>query len=436
MPPQPISCGTLAPARPLRVAYFTDSYAEMNGLARTSRELVAFAERHGLPLLCIMPGERTQLRSLVLPGDLRQNLSPQLRLTLHRSSTSIPVDAQVSMDPLLGRHVLKVRHALRRFKPDVIHVSGPGDIGSLGALFALHYGVPLVASWHHNLHELAAQRLQMLLQFFLQYLPLPQVNKEHVDLVTSLTERGALETISLFYRLTKALFAPNPELREMLADHTGRPVHLMPRGVDTELFHPRRRLRQDGGLVIGYSGRLQPEKNIRLLLQLQSALANHSFRFHVIGDGMQRAWLQRRLRRSVFHPELPDAALAQAYANMDLMVNPSLTDTFGTATQEAMACGTPAVVMNQGGPQFLIESGVNGFVAKSEAHFVRLVRELVEHPDRLVAMRPAAHASAVRFDWEHVLSHVWRVYESVAEPNGQDATLSSRWGGGRLGAVS
>jgi phosphatidylinositol alpha 1,6-mannosyltransferase len=387
-------------ARPsIRVAYFTDSFDEVNGLARTSREMSAFTRRNGLPMLLVRPGETTRSWS---DGN-------QMHVELHRAATSIPVDGELSFDPLLPRHLLRLRTALRRFRPDVIHVTGPGDIGLMGAYLSFYYGIPLVASWHNNLHELAARRLHLLLDHpVFSLLP-----RAYAEFITSLTERGALESVTLFYKLARRLFAPNPDLVRFLADHTGKPVHLMPRAVDTRLFHPNRRLRQDGAFTLGFAGRLQPEKNVRLLAQVQRALPPGNHRFLILGEGFERTWLKRRLRRAEFLEFLDGEQLASAYANMDLFLNPSLTDTYGTSVHEALASGVPAVVMNQGGPQHLISSGRNGFVCQSEAHFVRQVADVLANPLQLQRMRLEARESACLVSWDQVFDDVYQVYEAA-----------------------
>jgi phosphatidylinositol alpha 1,6-mannosyltransferase len=375
--------------QPVRVAYFADSFHEVNGMARTSRELDAFARRSGQPFLCVRAGKITRL---VQEG-------PYYSLDLRRSATaSIPVESGLAFDPLLGRHLLRVRNTLRRFRPDLIHVTGPGDIGLMGVYFAFHYQIPLAASWHNNLHELASHRIHTILEHPLfSFLP-----KAYAEFLTLLTEKSALEGFALLYSFANALFAPNPELVSMLASRTGKPVHLMPRGVDTGLFHPAKRFRQDGAFILGYSGRLQPEKNVRLLADLQKNLPSGKCKFLIVGDGFERAWLTRRLRRAEFTGFLDGEALARAYANMDLFVYPSCTDAYGTAVQEALA-----------GPRYLIESGENGFVAGSDAHFIRRVVEVVNNPGRLPALRQKARESAAVSSWDRVCQDVWQVYSSL-----------------------
>src|SRR5208283_705898 len=122
------------------------------------------------------------------------------------------------------RHRRRVVEALREFRPDLVHVTGPGHLGLLGALAAHDLGVPLVASWHTNVHEFGARRLSKMLRRW------PSGIR---DGLPPLAERKSLDLILSFYRRARMLFAPNPELVHMLETRTGHDAHLMVRGVDT-----------------------------------------------------------------------------------------------------------------------------------------------------------------------------------------------------------
>src|SRR5262249_18629056 len=155
-----------------------------------------------------------------------------------------------------------------------------------------------------------------------------------------------------FYRLPDIVLAPNLELVEFLRQHTGKPTFLMRRGVDTTLFSPTKRDVRDGTFRFGFVGRLSIEKNVRLLARLEEALLGSGrthFRFLIVGDGRERSWLERQMRWAEFTGTLHGESLARAYANMDLLVFPSETDTFGNVVQEALASGTPALVSSYGG---------------------------------------------------------------------------------------
>src|SRR5688572_30552862 len=216
-----------------RVAFFPDSFVEVNGVAHTSRQLAALAERRNLPMLCIHGGGRTER---IVEGGVT-------RLSLQRGRFGFGLDADFRYDIFFWRHAERVIQAAREFKANVVHITGPNDTGQLGAYVAHRLRLPLVISWHTNLHEYAARRFNKLAA------PLPKAWR---DRLANLAERQSLRAALRFYRLGRALLAPNEELRDMLARETGRPTHLMRRGVDTSLFSPAKRLREDGSFLIGY----------------------------------------------------------------------------------------------------------------------------------------------------------------------------------------
>ena len=209
-----------------RVAYFPDSYHEINGVAHTSRNFVAYAERHELPFLCVRAGVRAQAFEQV--GKLRT-------LELKRSRGSVRMEKDLEFDTIFWRHEQAIRDTLERFRPDVIHITGPSELGMFGAYFAWELGVPLVASWHTNVHEYAARRMGWLTG---------KLSASQGAAIEQGVEGGALWTASQFYKLAKVLFAPNDELCRMLEKMTGRPCFLMQRGVDTEWFSPAHRTRR------------------------------------------------------------------------------------------------------------------------------------------------------------------------------------------------
>jgi phosphatidylinositol alpha 1,6-mannosyltransferase len=364
---------------PPRVAFFTDCFHEVNGVALTSRQLDGFARRRGLPFFSLHVGPETKV---VTEGAVTT-------MELKRSPLSIGLDAGMYFDVLGLRHMRRVRRALKAFAPDLIHITGPGDCGLLGALLAWRMNIPLVASWHTDLHKFGARRLE----------------KFHRGLAAA-SEPWMLAMLTRFYGFARVLLAPNPELIEMLAARTGRPAFLMQRGVDTELYSPAKRDRRDDVFTIGYVGRLSPEKNVRMLAKLQRP----DVRFLIVGQGSQREWLENNLSDAEFTGVLKGEALARAYANMDVFAFPSDTDTFGNVVLESLASGLPAIVTDGGGPKFLIEEGVTGFVARDEAGFVRAIDRLTANRDLQTAMSRAARQYAVGISWDAVFEKVYGAY--------------------------
>jgi phosphatidylinositol alpha 1,6-mannosyltransferase len=378
-----------------RVAFFTDSFNEVNGVALTSREFVRFARRRGLPMFSVHAGPE---KGVVQEGSVTT-------FEFQRGPVRWNLEHDLAIDFLFLRYRRRLRKALEEFQPDLVHITGPSDSGILGAVLAREIGVPLVASWHTNLHEFGARRLSQMLGF------LPARARASA---AQWFEATSLDRCMWFYRLAKLVFAPNAELVDMLAQRTGRPAFLMSRGIDTELFSPARRTRLDQDFVIGYVGRLSPEKNVRLLAEIEQSLIQagmSNYRFLIVGQGSEHSWLSRVMQRATLPGILRGEDLARAYASMDAFVFPSSTDTFGNVVLEAMASGVPAIVTREGGPKYLVSPGANGEIAGNAEEFARAAVEWSSHPERLATMRITARASAEHFSWDAVWEEVYRRYE-------------------------
>jgi phosphatidylinositol alpha 1,6-mannosyltransferase len=395
-----------------RVAYFPDSFHEVNGVAHTSRHFEAFARRRNLPFLCVRAGARTQ--KLIEEGNV-------WTLELPRGLLSFALEKDLRLDPVFLRHIPRIGEVLDRFQPDLIHITGPSDLGFLGAWMANNLGLPLAASWHTNVHEYAARRSE----WFLRLLP-----KGKSVSTGQKIEDLALAAAARFYSVAQVLYAPNPDLCSLLERVTGRPCFLMPRGVDAELFHPRKRNRSPGDRdqVLGFVGRLSIEKNVALLAQVQRQLeemGHKSFRFLIIGHGGEQAWLRERLPRAEFPGVLRGEALAAGYANMDLFVFPSHTDTFGNVVLEALASGVPAIVTPDGGPRMIIRDGETGRIAPDEG-FATAVASVLADPARHARMRTAARAYALTASWDSVFEGVYSGYETILRASGEATATTKR----------
>ena len=387
--------------RPPRVAYFPDSFHEVNGVAHTSRNFVAFAQRRDLPFLCVRAsGAKPRKYLLENDGNLQT-------LELPRSRVSVKMEKDLFFDPLFFRYANLISRTLRAFRPDVIHITGPSELGIFGAYFAWKLGIPLAASWHTNVHEYAARRLAWLTARLH-----PQIDRT--------IESSALNATARFYGLAKVLFAPNDELCRMLEAATHRPCHLMQRGVDTVLFSPAHRTRpaEDSTLVLGFVGRLSVEKNVALLPVIArelAALTQRPIRFLIIGQGAEEQALKAALPNADFAGVLRGQELASAYANMDLLVFPSHTDTFGNVVLEALASGVPAIVTPDGGPKYIVRDGETGHIVDDQG-FAQAIASLGNDPDRLAQMRTTARAYAETCTWDAVFERVYAAYPASTQP--------------------
>ena len=391
-----------------RVAFFTDSFHEVNGVAHTSRQFEAFARRRNLPFLCVRAGNRTP--ALIEEGNV-------WTLELPRGLFSIPLEKDLYLDPVYLRHMPFIRRVMRRFGPDLVHITGPSEIGIFGAWMAAQMQLPLVASWHTNVHEYAGRRLRNL-----PWLP-PGLSAA----AASQIEKNVLRATAWFYSHARTLFAPNPDLCALLERATGRPCHLMPRGVDADLFHPHKRNRApgDGELVLGYVGRLSVEKNVALLVRIQNELIQNQqkFRFLIVGHGSEEEFLRQRLPRAEFTGVLRGEALAAAYANMDLFVFPSHTDTFGNVVLEALASGVPAIVTPNGGPCTIVRNGETGRIASDE-NFSSAIADILSNPARHAAMRLAAREYALSTGWDSIFEGIYARYNDLLPARNHEMRVS------------
>jgi len=394
-----------------RVAFFSDSYHGVDGVATTCRNIVAAARRRELPFLAVHAAER---------NSHSQDGSLEI-LELDRGPISFPLDLHLRFDLMFTRHYNRVLRAVREFRADVVHITGPGDVGITGARVAYDLGLPLIASWHTNLHEFAARRLCNFASL------LPDAPRRGL---TYLTQKYVLQACLRFYKIAHVILAPNEEHMRLIGANTGKPVFPMQRGVDAHLFSPVKRDVCDRIFRLGFVGRLRPEKNVRFLAEIEDSLRRDglgNYRFLIVGDGSERAWLESKLRQADFTGELFGETLARAYANMDLFVFPSETDTFGNVVMEAMASGTPSVVTSKGGPKYQVQNGVTGFVSTSDKDFIARIKQTMASPQLHRSLRAASRLAACRKSWENVLDELHQAYQaglwqSVSQP--ADAVLT------------
>ncbi|HMC58151.1 MAG TPA: glycosyltransferase [Candidatus Solibacter sp.] len=383
-------------------------------MATLSQQFAAFATRRQFPFLCVHSGPRTRITG-------RPSFT---EVEIKRGPAAFPVDHDLSCDPFLSRYKNWVTAQVRPFDPHLIHITGPGDVGILGLWVAHTLRVPLVASWHTNLHEYAGRRLNKLFSF------LPDTWRDRVCLTA---EEQSLRACLRFYGLARFLLAPNEAMVHLLQERTGKPAFPMAHGVDTEAYSPQRRCRQDRSFCIGYVGRLTPEKNVRLFVDLERSLlaqGQRNFRFTLIGEGSERGWLGKNLEFGETPGILRGKALAEAFANMDVFVFPSRTDTFGLVLLEAMASGVPVVVSPETGFRVGIRHGVTGFHAQDLHSFTESVRQLMHSETLRQRMGAAARVFTCSNVWNGAFEQLYRTYEWGLEATGcqtrDRATAESR----------
>jgi len=212
---------------------------------------------------------------------------------------------------------------------------------------------------------------------------------------------------------------------ELKRDGIGRDIRLWARGVDGDIFNPARRdmaWREANGfhtddVVAAFVGRLVLEKGIDIFVDAfnRAKLKAPNLKALVVGDGPERETFANLLPGAVFAGYLQGEGLARAYASADIFFNPSITETFGNVTLEAMASGLPSVGASAAGSRSLIEDGVTGYVAEpNAAGFAEKLAMLANDAPLRRRFGRAAREHSARFSWDAVLAElVGHYYEAL-----------------------
>lgn len=372
---------------PLRVALVTSSYAYIqDGVALTLHRLVTFLEAKGVDVLIFTP---TAIRpGFTYPGEVV-------------SVASIPMPLRPEYRLALGLPKA-ARDRLTAFRPDIIHVAVPDFLGHQALAFGAKLGVPVVASYHTRYET---------------YL-------SHYGMGAMTKFVGGL--ISGFYSRCLEVYVPSESMAEALAlDEGDAEVHLWTRGVDTKRFDPARRSsawRQAHGVgdeevVVLFASRLVREKRLATLVDMFARLAADGVacRPVIVGDGPERSALEAALPTALFLGFLTGDDLPDAYANADIFVFPSDTETFGSVTLEAMASGLPTLCADATGSRSLVDPGVTGFLepAESGEAFAARAKLLIEDTDLRRAMSIAARERSLRYSWDEAMATLLERYRAV-----------------------
>src|SRR5213596_1887511 len=245
-----------------------------------------------------------------------------------------------------------------------------------------------------------------------------------------LTEDSFLESMAWrymhwFYGQLDTVFVNSEEYRQSWIKHGFDPAKLkiLPRGLDTELFHPARREPEffekfgehDGEIRLLYVGRISREKDLDLLAAAYRRLRDEGLpvQLFVVGHGPYSEAFAKSLPEAFFTGYLTGNELATAYASADIFVFPSTTDTFGNVILEAQACGLPVVVSDSGGPKELVEDNANGLITKSHDvdDLARAIRALVMDPALRDRMGKSARNSVTDRSWPNAFGKFWATTE-------------------------
>lgn len=332
----------------MRILIATDAWhPQVNGVVRTLSHVAECMRDAGHEVTFLTPQGR---RNIGLPSY------PEIRLAFVR---------QREIAQLIGR-----------FQPDAIHIATEGPIGWAIRRYCQKHGVPFTTSYHTRFPEYVTARL-----------PIPGV----LAMAYSIVRR--------FHRPSKAVLTPTAAITQVLQENRFVNVKTWTRGVDHDLFKPflEPRLNTNGVKpVLVYVGRLAVEKNVEAFLD-----ADVPGTKLLIGDGPQKAALEKKYPDAIFAGYLFGEELARKMGEGDIFVFPSKTDTFGLVMVEAMACGMPVAAYPVPGPIDVVEHGVSGWLDDDLATAIK---------GALSLKRQAAIDHAATFTWEETARQMMEAF--------------------------
>ena len=394
------TCQTLPSIRPqMRIAVVTETYPpEVNGVAMTLGRVVDGLQARNHQIQLIRPRQRAD--------DTPQ---PTATLTEHLQR-GIPLPRYDGLK--MG---LPAKTALTRLwtlhRPDVVQIATEGPLGWSALAAAGKLRLPVASDFHTNFHSYSS----------------------HYGL--GLLRRAIVAYLRKFHNKAAVTLVPTEGIRRELAASGYDNLEIIGRGVDTRLFHPGRRdpaLRARWGVapddtVALYVGRLAAEKNLALVFRAYDTMreAHAPTRLVLVGDGPERAAWQAKRPDAVFCGTQTGETLAAHYASGDVFLFPSLTETWGNVTIEAMASGLAVVAYDCAAAEEVIRHGENGLKAAPEEALSFLREAAALAPDRLLQRRlgAAASARAAQLSWDAIVDGFERVLLRLAHthaPAGAD----------------
>jgi glycosyltransferase involved in cell wall biosynthesis len=380
-----------AQRRSLRVAVVSETYPpEVNGVARTIASVVEGLRARNHELQLIRPGQSK--------GE-QASQGERFHEVLMRG-LPIPRYPHLRMG-LTSKRALVALWSRRR--PDIVHIATEGPMGWSALQAALHLKLPVCSDFRTNFHAYSKHY---------------GVGWLHKPIMAYLRK---------FHNGTQCTMTPDEGLRKELMEYGYRNVTVVARGVDTDLFTPAKRsdsLRLSWGagpqdLVVMHVGRLAAEKNLDTLMLAFEAMRQHEPRCKLVlvGDGPARKELQARCPEAIFAGMRHGDDLAAHYASGDLFVFPSITETFGNVTTEAMASGLPVLAYDYAAAGQLVRPSISGMLAPFDntPEFVRMAADLAQDREALQAMGRQARMTSEALGWERIVNSIETIYHALIQ---------------------
>ena len=308
-----------------------------------------------------------------------------------------------------------VKADLEKFAPNIFHVSSPDFTGHAAVRWARNRGLPILASVH--------TRFETYPRYY------------HMAFL----EPVAVAILRRFYNRCDALVAPSESMAQVLRNQgMGEDITIWARGVDRDIFHSAQRDLEwrrshgigDSDVAVGFLGRLVLEKGLDVFTDTIELLRERgvAHKVLVVGEGPAKPYFEQRCPEAVFVGFQKGADLGRAVASMDLLLNPSVTETFGNVTLEAMACGIPVVAARATGSTSLVRDGETGRLVTpgDAAEFADVVKSYIKDPALRQAHGRAGEARSLDYAWDAINSAVADAYlRLVSERGGVGAVASA-----------
>ncbi len=394
----------LSPSQPararLRIAVVTETWPpEINGVAMTMQRMVRGLRQRNCRVQLIRPRQNAAEQPLVEDG-LEELLLPGFAIPRYENLRfGFPARAAL-------------KKAWQENRPDIVHVATEGPLGWGALSVALKLDIPVTTDFHTNFHNYT----------------------DHYGIGWL---RGTIgRYLRNFHNKALYTFVPNEGLRREMEVQRFRNVAVIGRGIDTALFNPQRRsaeLRRHWGVVEGepvaiYVGRLAPEKNLDAVAEGFKAIRSHHFNARMVwvGDGPARAGLEAQYPDHIFVGMKTGEELAAHYASADIFLFPSLTETFGNVTLEAMASGLAVAAYRYAAAGVYIRHGENGLTAllNDQAAFIDLAARLGSDPELVGNLGRAARRDTENMSWEAVCDQFEHYLLKAVQRGGHDVRES------------
>jgi len=383
----------------VRVAIVAESFLpQVNGVSNSVIRVLEHLRRTGHEALVIAPDTpRGEPPADRIYDGIRVHRVPS---RMFPKVTTLP----------LGVPMPRMLKVLRGFDPHVVHLASPALLGYGGVKAARWLGVPTVAVYQTDVPGFAA------------------------SYGIPMTTRAAWAWFRHLHTLADRTLAPSTVTMESLVSHGFPRVHRWARGVDVLRYAPsgrdellRRQWSPQGKPIVGFVGRLAPEKHVERLIGLANTGA---VQVVIVGDGVDRNKLQSAMPTAVFTGALYGEELATAYASMDVFVHPGEHETFCQVVQEALASGLPVIAPDAGGPRDLVTPCRTGLLLSVDEFEARLPSAV----DHLIAERGryalAARRSVLGRSWPVICDELLGHYEAVLSPFARRRAFANRYAQG------